>query len=419
MTDIRGRSRDGGISVALVHYTAPPVIGGVERVLGRHAVLMADAGHAVRVIAGRGEAPDSRIRFVGIPLIDSRHPRIEQMNRALNTGRVPADFPDVVRALETALREALEGVDVVVAHNVCSLNFNLALTAALRNLAVRAAAPRFILWHHDLAWTSPRDRPSLHDGSPWDLLKAAWPDATQVVVSESRRAELAALTGTPPEEIVVVPNGVDLAATRALEPRTAEFIARTDLLGVAPLLLMPARVTSRKNIESGLRVVAAMRAAGRPAGLVVTGPVDPHRPGGRAYLERLLALRHALGLDAGTWFLAEEMHGTPTDAVVDDLYRIADALYLPSHDEGFGLPILEAAVHRLPIVCADLPALHDLAGDAALYVAPDGDPATIAARVLERLESDPIIVLARRIRSEYSWQAVYRQSIAPLLAPAE
>lgn len=417
MTD-PGRAHEGGVSVALVHYTAPPVIGGVERVLGRHAVLMADAGHAVRVVAGRGEPSDPRIRFVGIPLIDSRHPRIEQLNRALDAGRVPADFPDVARALETALREALEGVDVVVAHNVCSLNFNLALTAALRRLAARAAAPRFILWHHDLAWTSPRDRPSLHDGPPWDLLKAAWPGTTQVVVSESRRAELAALTGTPAEEIVVVPNGVDVAPTWMLEPVTAELLVRSDLLAAAPLLLMPARVTPRKNIESGLHVVAAMRAAGRPAGLVVTGPVDPHRPASRAYLERLLVLRHTLDLDAVVWFLAEEMHVTPTDAVVDDLYRIADALYLPSHDEGFGLPILEAAVHRLPIVCSDLPALHDLAGDAALYVAPDGDPAAIAALVLERLESDPILVLARRIRSQYSWQAVYRQGIAPLLAPA-
>ena len=80
-----GSGRPGPVpSVALIHYAAPPVIGGVERVLARHAVLMADAGHEVRVIAGRGRAPDPRVRFVRLPLLDPRHPVIERLQRALD-----------------------------------------------------------------------------------------------------------------------------------------------------------------------------------------------------------------------------------------------------------------------------------------------------------------------------------------------
>ena len=53
--------------VALLHYSAPPVVGGVESVLGHHARLMADAGHQVRIVAGRGEQVDPRIPFIHLP----------------------------------------------------------------------------------------------------------------------------------------------------------------------------------------------------------------------------------------------------------------------------------------------------------------------------------------------------------------
>jgi glycosyltransferase involved in cell wall biosynthesis len=404
------------LAIALVHYAAPPVVGGVERVLARQAVLMADAGHEVRIVAGRGAAQDPRIRFVEIPLIDPLHPAIARLQRALDEGRVPAEFSEVAAAIAAQLNAALVGVDVVVAHNVCSINLNLALTAALRELLDRPGSPRLILWHHDLDWAARPHLPTLHPGKPWDLLRTAWPGAVQVVVSQARRAELAALTGIRPERITVVPNGVDLAKMWKLEHGTTELIARIGLLGAAPLLLMPSRITPRKNIELALRVVAEMRAAGRAAGLIVSGPADPHRLSGRAYLEQLLALRHALALDDFAWFLSEELDAPPSDAMMDDLYHLADVLFMPSRDEGFGLPILEAAINRLPIVCTGLPALRALAGDAALYIGADDDPAQVATDVLRLVDADRSGRLARDVRAKYAWEAVFRERIAPLLA---
>jgi glycosyltransferase involved in cell wall biosynthesis len=416
MTPGEGGSDRGGLAIALIHYATPPIVGGVERVLARHAVLLADAGHKVRVIAGRGGAPDPRVRFVEIPLIDPRNPAIERLQRALDEGRVEADFSEITATIAALLDAALHGVDVVVAHNVCSLNLNLALTAALREVMGRPTSPRLILWHHDLAWASPRDRPTLHPGMPWDLLRTAWPGAVQVVVSEGRRTELAALAGIAPDTIAVVPNGVDLAKMWRLDHRTKELIERIDVFGAAPLLLMPSRITPRKNVELALRVVAEMRGGGRPAGLIVTGPVDPHRSSGRAYLEQLLELRRSLAIDDSVCFLSEESHGPVSDATMDDLYHLADVLFLPSRDEGFGLPILEAAINRLPIVCTGLPALRELAGDAALYIGPDDDPAEVSGRILECVDADRLGRLAREVRSTYAWEAVYRERIAPLLA---
>jgi glycosyltransferase involved in cell wall biosynthesis len=389
----------------------------VEQVLGHHARLLADAGHAVRIVAGRGASLDPRITFVPLPAADTRHPAIVALQADLDAGRIPPTFAATVALLADQLVAAVAGADVLVAHNVGSLNRNLALTAALREMAGRIPGPRLVLWHHDLAWALPAYRASLHDGQPWDLLRTAWPGATQVAVSEGRRSDVADLMGLEPAAVRVIPNGVDLGTLLGLAPGTMDLVRAGGLLALDPLVLLPARITPRKNVELALRMVAAMRAAGRTtAGLVVTGPVDPHGSAAGGYLDTLVRLRRDLDLEASAVFLVEMLDDPSSEQLVHDLYRLVDMLFLPSLDEGFGIPILEAGAHRLPIVCSDLPALRDLAGDAALYVVPDADPAAVAALALARLDGDAVARLARRVRTEFSWEAVYRRAIAPLLA---
>lgn len=392
--------------VALIHYTAPPIVGGVERTIGRHATLMADAGHAVRLVAGRGASPDPRVAFVSVPLADSLHPRVVQVGKELAAGRIPDEFPDIVRSLAADLAAALDGVDIAIAHNVASLSRNLALTAALHSVAAQNHSLRLVLWHHDLAWTMPSYRPTLHEGEPWTLLRTAWPGAVQVTISDGRRDDLAALLGVAAGSITVVPGGVDLP----------DVPGATGLTDLNPLLLAPVRITPRKNIELAIRVVAELRRLGRPAGLIVSGPADPHDPTERAYIDGLVDLRRNLGLERAVIFLAESECGSPTDAQLTGLYTAADALLLPSWDEGFGLPVLEAGILRLPVVCSDLPATRAVAGDAAAYFMPNADPSEVAATVLRRIDGDPAVALARRIRSEYAWTSVYRRCIEPLLA---
>ena len=402
--------------VALVHYAAPPIVGGVESVIAAHARLMAADGHDVRIVAGRGGTDGS---VVHVPLIDPLHERVAALQVELAAGRVPGSFEALVAELRGELSSALAGSDVVIAHNVCSLSLNLALTAALRELVDDASArdgPRFVLWHHDLAATLPDYRAGLHDGRPWSLLREAWPGVRQVVVSQRRREELAGVTGLPLEAISVVPNGIDIGRGWGLAPRANALRARVAERGVELLVLVPARITPRKNIELALEVVAALRRAGSPAGLIVTGPVDPHRPGEHVYLERLLQLRARLGLDDVAWFLAIDPDGPVPDEIVDDLFRMADLLLMPSRDEGFGLPLLEAGASRLPIACSDLPTLRELAGEDALYFGLDDDPTVIAEQIRSRLDADPAWRLARRVRLEYAWEHIYRSYVAPLLS---
>jgi glycosyltransferase involved in cell wall biosynthesis len=403
------------MNIALLHHSAPPVVGGVESVLGHHARLMAMAGHSVRIIAGRGEQVDPQIAVTIIPLVDSRHADILAAKAELDTGHIPDGFDALVAAVERALLEAFEGVDVVIAHNVCSLAKNLALTAALRRINDENSESRLILWHHDLAWTTPRYQPELHDGYPWDLLRTAWPGVTQVVVSELRQHELSQLMAIPTEQITVVPNGIDAESFLKLEPLTIELAERIDWLAAAPLLLLPVRITPRKNIELALQTLAALRGRYPQAALVVTGPPGPHNPANAAYFDRLKALRADLGLNGAAHFLAELVDAYLPDEVIADFYRLADALLLPSREEGFGIPVIEAGLARLPVFCTDIPPLRSLGGKEAVYFSVDAQPDQVASLIAHHLDSDATYWLRHRVRQAYTWQGVYAERIAPLL----
>jgi glycosyltransferase involved in cell wall biosynthesis len=406
------------MNIALLHYSAPPVIGGVESVIGHHARLMARAGHTVRIIAGRGAQTDPQVDFIPVPLVDSRHPDILALKAGLDQGLIPPGFAGAVHQIENALTSALAGVDLLIAHNVCSLHKNLALTAALETISQGAKSPRMVVWHHDLAWTTPRYRTELHDGYPWDLLRRAWSDVWQVVVSDMRQEELSRLFRIEAGDITVVPNGVDLDAFFKLEPPTSELARRLSLLDAAPLLLLPVRITPRKNIELAIRVMGELRRRMPHAALVVTGPPGAHNPANAGYFESLKSLRAGLDLSDGVHFLAELVEATLPDAVIADFYRLADALFLPSREEGFGIPVLEAGLSGLPVFCADIPPLRALTGDRASVFSLDAMPGEVAALIADRLRDDPVYQMKTQFKQTYSWEGVYGQHIAPLLEKA-
>ena len=334
------------MKITLLHYAAPPVVGGVESVLGHQARRMAHAGHSVQIVAGRGAQVEDQVAFIGMPRVDSQDPEVVLTQAELNAGRVPQGFSTLVGELAESLAGITDDSDWLIAHNVCSLNKNFALSAALRRNLDSGSGPRLALWHHDLAWTTPRYRDQLHDGYPWELLRQAWPGAVQVTVSEFRRAELATLFGIPDGQIRVIPNGLDASQFFKWEDLTNQFIERLGLLQTWPLMFAPVRITPRKNLQLALRVLAELKRDFPAAALLVTGPLGPHNPANRGYYSELLSLRRELGLDGAAHFLAEQTAEFLPDTVISDFYRLADLLFLPSREEGFGIPVLEAGFER-------------------------------------------------------------------------
>lgn len=409
--------------VAILHYSAPPVIGGVENVILAHARLFHGADIPVTVIAGRGDANalPAGTEWIQIPELDSQHPPIMEMSEELERGNIPTHFDEIVSQLRDALSPVLHSIDVLVVHNVFSKHFNLPLTAALFRLLDAGVIRSCVAWCHDLTWTSPRSRSKVYPAYPWDLLRTFRSDITYVTVSGERQRELADLLGRPSDEIHVIYNGVDAVELLALNEETLALIERLELWESDLILLMPVRVTKAKNMELALRAVAELKQMEMRPKLVITGPPDPHDPANMEYFQSLLSLREQLGLLDQVRFVYEsgpvpDEPYTVDMPIVAGLMRVSDALFMPSHQEGFGMPILEAGLSGIPVFSADqVPAATEIGGQDVVQFSAEADPAQIAELVLRTLEQSSVWKLRRRVRQSLTWRSIFDRQILALI----
>ena len=336
--------------------------------------MLAKAGYQVRVVAGRGDCEE-------VPELDSRHPEVEALTRRLAAGETAAEeFSGLADRIGERLRSLLAEVDLVLAHNVLTMHFNLPLAAALAN------GRRVLAWTHDLAWTNPRYAAFQRPGPPYDLLHEPRPGVRYTAISARVREQLAETYRVAAE---TVPNGIDRAGLLRLRASTLELLRPAGLLDAAPLVLVPFRVTRRKRIELAIEAVALLAERLPRLRLAVTGPLGPHSADNQAYWEELAGLRRALGVEERVIFLRELGDPHPADGeMIAELYQLASAVLLTSESEGFGLPLLEAGLVRVPVVCSDLDVFREVAGDAAWTFAPDA-PASAVAAALEAALASP------------------------------
>jgi glycosyltransferase involved in cell wall biosynthesis len=134
-------------------------------------------------------------------------------------------------------------------------------------------------------------------------------------------------------------------------------------------VVIHSRLTPGKHIDDA--VFAFSRAELDGTRMTIAGDGDARDTIERAIAETALGGRVTLlGAVLDVWPL---LHG-------------ADAWISMSSTEGFGLALAEALAAGLPVVCSDIPAHREVAGEAALYV-PVGDVAG-AADALTRLFRD-------------------------------
>ncbi|BAF71288.1 glycosyltransferase [Sulfurovum sp. NBC37-1] len=76
-----------------------------------------------------------------------------------------------------------------------------------------------------------------------------------------------------------------------------------------------------------------------------------------------------------------------SDLFLETLYRQSDALIAASEDEGFGLPLIEAAHYTLPIIARDIPVFKEVASRHAFYFPNDNEPLTLSNAIIEWLNS--------------------------------
>ncbi|PPD45006.1 MAG: glycosyl transferase family 1 [Methylocystis sp.] len=147
--------------------------------------------------------------------------------------------------------------------------------------------------------------------------------------------------------------GADLAApaTDSPRPKIAAAVA-----GSAPVFLMVGTIEPRKGHRVALDAFEALWASGMDARLVIVGR--------RGWFEEAIVARMQSHPEFDRrlfWF------DDAGDGELSYLYDRAAALIFPSYAEGFGLPIVEAALRGRPVICSDIPVLREVGRDGAIY----------------------------------------------------
>jgi glycosyltransferase involved in cell wall biosynthesis len=249
-------------------------------------------------------------------------------------------FDATVAAPARELTEALAGADLVVAENLLTIPLNIPVSLAAASVLRGRPA---ILHHHDPPWQ--RARYAHVTALPLD--DPAWRHVTINAMTERQLRRRGFIATT-------IPNAVDTDAP----PGDRDGMRAR--LGVEPgerLALHPVRAIARKDVPAALRLATAVGATYWLAGAVEEGYA--------ATLEQILA-RSAVRV------VRDEYTSIP------DAFAAADVVLYPSLWEGFGLPPLEAAVHRRPVAVGRYPVADELRALGFRWLPPD-DPTPLAA----------------------------------------
>lgn len=265
--------------------------------------MLGAAGHTVTTLAGAGRA-------------DRLIPELA-WHGAHDADRAGAAAPD-----RADVEAALAGADLVVVENLCSLPLVPAATAVVADVLRGRPA---LLHHYDLPW----QRPRFEGVAGWPPDDPAW---AHVTINELSRTDLAG-RGI---EATTIRCGIDVHAP------PGDRLAARAALGLGEderLVLHPVRAVERKDVPAAVALAEALGAT-----YWLTGPAE------EGYAPTLATVLAAAGCPT--------LHRRA--ASMADAYAACDAVVLASTWEGFGNPLVEAALHRRPLAVAGYPVAEEV-----------------------------------------------------------
>jgi glycosyltransferase involved in cell wall biosynthesis len=377
-------SPDQPLRIALLAYRGKPHCGG-QGVYVRHlSKALVDLGHHVEVLGGQPYPElDPRVPLVELPSLDiyndyfpMRMPGLWELKSfgdwlevtTFSTGTFPEPLAFSARAA-MHLADRVDEFDLVQDNQ--SLGYGL--------LAIeRMGLPVLATIHHPI--TVDRRLEMEHAETSWQRFsKGRWYAFTKMqtrvatrmtrvlTVSENSMADIHSDHEVPLDRMHVVPVGVDQELFKPL-PHVERKPGR--------LITTASADVTMKGLRYLLEALAKLRTE-RDVELVVIGRLKEGGQSART-IERL-------GLSDAVTFIS----GVPEERIIE-LYSEAELAIVPSLDEGFSLPAIEAMSCAVPLVATTggaLPEVVGADGDTALVVEP-GDSEALAAKIAQALD-DP------------------------------
>lgn len=240
---------------------------------------------------------------------------------------------------------------------------------------------KYIVTVHDICWrTFPEmyhfiDR-KLYDWKYGTSMKRA---DRVVAISQSTKRDVMEAYGVPEHKIEVIYQPVqDYYYTPLTTDEIRTQIAMCEGLP-EQFILYVGSINSRKNLLSAVKALALIPADQRPY-LVVVGNGREYRKEVENYISSHQLQNYVC--------IKTDIHNSK---LLQALYAKATLFVYPSFYEGFGLPVVEAALQHTPVITSTVSSLPEAAGPDACFINPnDKDSPAMMAETIVRLCSDSV-----------------------------
>lgn len=198
---------------------------------------------------------------------------------------------------------------------------------------------------------------------------------------------------TDEEKIVVTPEAVD---DKVLS--IANSLSRNERKIKVPYLFYVGNAHPHKNVEGLILVFLKLKEKYRELNLVLSG--EDHY-----FWQRIKSEYKNSGI-IYTGFVSDDELVT--------LYKNAVCFVMPSFEEGFGIPLLEAMACKCPVISSNAGSLPEVGGNACLYFNPK-DLEDMEKKIEELLTNkrvrNHLIFKGNRRYKQFSWKRLAKQTL--------
>ena len=410
----------------------------LNRVVQNQIRMLVDGGYKPVVVVGQNFKP---VQDYADPNVELR--RIPDVP-VFNEVKMDATFDQDVMALERELSSALDGVDVVLTHDVVYQPACVKHLVAAKRIARRRPELRWLHWIHSATspYTLQNLRPLFVDQYATEI-QDPFPNSFYIFFNSYSTPRIAKNFNISENNVKVVHHPTDIKAFYKIEDETWELIQRKNMLSADVICVYPIRLDRGKQVEKVIKTIASFKQLDKTVRLIVC---DFHSSGGDkvTYRDELKKISIDWGMnDQEMTFLSQEKSDWDVEVpyrIIADLFRISNVFIMPSVSESYSLITQEAGLSGVSMaINFDFPPFREIftwaphCGDHTKFSSNidmltglDGDTNTTPnnerqwylnlARTLNYdLENERALYLKTFLRQKRSLRYVFDHELSPLI----
>ena len=333
----------------------------LNRVVMNQIRMLVDHGYKPVVIVGEHFIPEEDYALPQVIL--KRIPSVPVYNEV----KMDSSFDQDVMGLEKALSSALEGVDVVLTHDIIYQPACVKHLVAAKRIAKRRPELRWLHWIHSATspYTLQNLRPLFVDEYA-KIIGEKFPNSFYVYFNHYSIPRIAQNFKVNDQDVKVVPHPTDIRTFYKIEDDSWELIKRHKILSADVICTYPIRLDRGKQVEKVIKTIAAFKQLDKTVRLIVC---DFHSTGGDkvTYREECKAIAIDWGLTEDELIWTSEQKADWNTEIpyknVADFMKLSNVFVGASTSESYSLITQEAGLSGVTMTLnRDFPPFRDIFG---------------------------------------------------------